>query len=483
MSAPGLFDRSRCVAPLNYDRWRVPPAALAVQLALGQVYAFGVFNIPLSRLIGITDRAGSDWAPTTIGWIFTVAIVFLGLSAFAFARWVEDVGPRKAMFVSAICFGSGFLVAALGVTLHQIWIVFLGYGVIGGIGLGIGYISPVSTLIRWFPDRPGVAAGLAIAGFGGGAMIGAPLAIALMSGFATATNTGVATAFVAMGVIYFAFMLFGVFTVKLPARGWTPASYTSSRLTHTGSPVPSVPRVGTPVGRSDAERLPVAKDVHVDAALRTPQFWLVWAILCLNVTAGMGALAQASPMIQESFPSRIGAGAAAGFVALLSLADMAGRLFWSSTSDELGRRHIYMVYLALGALLYFGVPSAGHGGSITQFVLFYAIIISMYGGAFASIPVYLRDLFGDMHVGVIHARLLTAWSVAAVAGPALANSIREYQIAQGATKADAYYGTMYVMAGLLAIGLVVNWRVRAVDPRYHYQHVEPRRATDAGGRA
>ena len=466
MRAPAFLDRSHCVAPLEYDRWLVPPAALAIHLAIGQAYAFSVFNLPLSQVIGVTKPAADDWKLTTIGWIFSTAIVFLGLSAFTFGRWLEDAGPRKAMFASASCFGGGFLVAALGVLLHQIWIVYLGYGVIGGIGLGLGYISPVSTLIKWFPDRPGMATGLAIMGFGGGAMIASPLSVALMDAFRTPTSTGVAATFVAMGVLYFTFMMFGVFTVRLPAPGWLPPTYTGKQRASAGA-TPSVPAVGTPAGRSAAERRPSARDVHVNVAIRTPQFWLLWAVLCLNVTAGIGVLGQASPMIQEMFPSIITANEAAGFVGLLSLANMAGRFLWSSSSDRIGRKATYAIFFLLGAALYAAVPLAGHRGDVVMFVACYAVIMSMYGGGFATIPAYLRDEFGVMHVGAIHGRLLTAWSLAGVAGPVLVNYIREYQIAHGVAKANAYTTTMYLMAGLLLVGFVANWAVRPVDPRHH----------------
>ena len=334
-----FLDRSRCIAPQEYDRWRVPPAALAIHLSIGQAYAFSVFNLPLTKVLGISSSLPDDWKLTTIGWIFSVAIVFLGLSAFTFGRWLEDAGPRKAMFASASCFGGGFLVAAIGVQVHQIWLIYLGYGVLGGIGLGLGYISPVSTLIKWFPDRPGMATGLAIMGFGGGAMIGSPLAVALMDYFKSASSVGVAEAFAAMGVIYFAFMMFGVFTVRLPHEDWVPSSYTGRRHLDVGM-TPVAPAVGTPAGRSNAQRRPMAKDVHVSEAIRTPQFWLLWAVLCLNVTAGIGVLGQASPMIQEMFPDQISAQAAAGFVGLLSLANMLGRFIWSSASDVIGRKRV-----------------------------------------------------------------------------------------------------------------------------------------------
>jgi MFS family permease len=444
-----FLDREHSIAPAGYSRWRVPPAALAIHLCIGQAYAFSVFNLPLSTLIGIDKPAASDWSLTTIGWVFSIAIVFLGLSAFTFGRWLEDAGPRKAMFASACCFGGGFVIAAAGVLLHQILIIYLGYGVVGGIGLGLGYISPVSTLIKWFPDRPGMATGMAIMGFGGGAMIGSPLAVGLMARFRSATSMGVAETFVVMGLAYFAFMMFGVFTVRLPAPG---------------------PATGTPPGRGDAITTSVsaAPDVHVDEALRTRSFWMLWLVLCLNVTAGIGVLGQASPMIQEMFPGVITAAAAAGFVGLLSLANMSGRFLWSSLSDIIGRRRTYMIYFALGAVLYASVPTTGRVGSVALFVASCVVIMTMYGGGFATIPAYLRDLFGVMHVGAIHGRLLTAWSVAGVAGPVLVNYIREYQVAHGVAKASAYSVTMYLMASLLVIGFVANWAVGPVDARHHF---------------
>jgi MFS family permease len=447
MALFSFLDRSHTVAPADYDRWRVPPAALAIHLAIGQAYGFSVFNLPLSTLIGIKVPADGDWRLTTIGWIFSVAIAALGLSAFAFGRWLEAAGPRKAMFASACCFAGGFFVASVGVQQHNIWIVYLGYGVIGGIGLGLGYISPVSTLIKWFPDRPGMATGLAIMGFGGGALIGAPLAVALMAHFKSTTSMGVAESFAAMGAIYFVFMMFGVFTVRRPAPGWSPRGSAAATKTKAALPI----------------------DVHVDRALATRQFWLLWIVLCMNVTAGIGVLSQASPMIQEMFPGVIGAGAAAGFVGLLSLANMSGRFAWSSLSDHLGRQRTYMVYFALGAVLYASIPATGRAGSVALFVLFYFVIMSMYGGGFATIPAYLRDLFGVMHVGAIHGRLLTAWSTAGVLGPVLVNYIREFQISRGVPKAEAYSVTMYLMASLLVVGFVANWLVTHVDPKHHHR--------------
>ena len=320
-----FFDRESTIAGPGFNRFLVPPAALAVHLCIGQAYAFSTFNLPLTKMIGLTQSAPGDWNLKELGWIFSIAIVFLGSSAAVFGRWVERVGPRMSMFVAALCFGGGFLVSAVGIHLHQLWIIYLGYGVLGGCGLGIGYISPVSTLIKWFPDRPGMATGMAIMGFGGGAFIAAPLSVLLMAHFKTATSNGVLETFVTMGVIYFMFMMIGVFSVRVPADDWKPAGWTA----------PAQPK-----------KLVTSAQVSVESAWRTPQFWLLWVVLCMNVTAGIGVLGQASPMIQEMFPGRVAAAAAAGFVGLISLFNMIGRFFWASTSDYIGRRNTYIVFCA-----------------------------------------------------------------------------------------------------------------------------------------
>jgi MFS family permease len=449
VSVLSFLDRERIVAPPGYSRWLVPPAALAIHLSIGQAYAFSVFNLPLSRMIGGTAPAPGDWSLSTIGWIFSIAIVFLGVSAALWGAWLERVGPRKAMFASACCFGGGFIIGSIGIRTHQFWLLLLGYGVVGGIGLGLGYISPVSTLIKWFPDRPGMATGMAIMGFGGGAMIGSPLAVMLLDRNKASATHGLAETFLAMGIIYFLFMMIGVFLIRVPGPGAAADGQTTA-----------VRREG---GATAAKGMIALRQVPVDEAWRTTQFRLLWAVLFLNVTAGIGVLGQASAMIQEHFPGRITPAAAAGFVGLLSLANMAGRFFWSSTSDKIGRKHTYMIFFALGALLYFSVPTAGMLGSVGLFVTLYVLIISMYGGGFATIPAYLRDLFGTLNVSAIHGRLLTAWSVAGIAGPALVNYVREYQIAHGVAKAASYNTTMYIMAVLLVIGFVANALIRPLD--------------------
>ena len=440
-----FLDREQTVAKPGYNRWLVPPAALSIHLAIGQVYAFSVFNLPMTKLIGISHAAPDDWKLTTLGWIFSLAIVTLGLSAAFGGKWVEKAGPRKAMLASACCFSGGFLVAALGVKLHSILLVYLGYGVLGGVGLGLGYVSPVKTLITWFPDRPGMATGMAIMGFGGGAMIGSPMSVALMDHYKSATSMGVWETFLAMGLIYFAFMLWGMVTVRVPQAGWVPGGF-----------VPS----------AKPQKLVTSGQVSADNAIRTRQFYCLWMVLFLNVTAGIGVLGQASAMIQE-FKGRITPAAAAGFVGLLSLFNMGGRFLWSSASDYLGRKLTYSIYFALGAVLYAFTPTTGHLGSVGLFVATYAVIMSMYGGGFATIPAYLRDIFGTAQVSAIHGRLLLAWSAAGVAGPVLVNYIREYQVTHGVAPAQSYSSTMYLMAGLLVLGFLSNHLVTEVEHRFH----------------
>lgn len=448
MAALSFLDRARTIAPPGYSRWLVPPAALAIHLCIGQGYALSVFNLPMSRLLGVSKPTAGDWGLTETVWIFNIAFFFLGASAAVFGKWLERVGPRKAMFASACCFAGGFLISAGGVYIHNIWLTRLGYGVLGGIGLGLGYISPVSTLIKWFPDRPGMATGMAIMGFGGGALIGSPLADNLMKYYQSANSVGVWETFVTMGLLYFVFMMFGVFTVRVPPDGWKPAGY---------------------VAPTRNNKMITTANVTADEAIRTPQFWLLWAVLFLNVTAGIGVLAQASPLIQEMFTGRVTAAAAAGFVGLLSLFNLIGRFFWSSLSDKIGRKYTYMIYFVLGAILYSSIPSLGRAGSLGLFVATFCVILTMYGGGFATVPAYLRDMFGTLQVGAIHGRLLTAWSAAAIVGPSLVTYIREYQINHGVAKADAYSVTMYIMASLLVVGFICNFLMRPVDERHHYE--------------
>ena len=474
----GLLARERTIAGRGFNRWLVPPAALAIHLSIGMAYGFSVFWLPLSRAIGVTESkpcptdmtflqsvfaTDCDWKISTLGWMYTLFFVFLGSSAAIFGRWLERVGPRKAGVVAAFCWGGGFFLSALGVYLHQIWLMWLGSGVIGGTGLGLGYISPVSTLIKWFPDRRGMATGMAIMGFGGGAMIGAPLADLLMKHFATPTSVGVWQTFVTLGILYLVAMLCGAFGYRLPPAGWQPAGWT-----------PPLAKTG----------MITHANVHVDEAIKTPQFWLLWAVLCLNVSAGIGVIGMASPMIQEIFGGRLidvpaalkdlaegqkaqVATIGAAFAGLLSLFNIAGRISWASLSDYIGRKRTYFIFFTLGALLYAAAPLAGRIGSVPLFVGIFCLILTMYGGGFATIPAYLADIFGTRYVGAIHGRLLTAWSTAGILGPVLVNYIREYQIGHGVPNAQAYNVTMYILAGLLVLGFFCNLAVRPVAERHH----------------
>jgi MFS family permease len=451
MSITSILSKERIVATPGYSRWLIPPAALCVHLCIGQAYAFSVFNLPMTKLIGITGSVPGDWALTDLGWIFSLGIFFLGVSAALLGRWVEEGGPRRAMFTAALCWGGGFIISAFGVYIHNIWVIYFGYGILGGFGLGIGYISPVSTLIKWFPDRPGMATGMAIMGFGGGAFIASPLSVWLMRLFSSPTHVGVAETFLVMGVVYFCFMTIGSVIVRVPAPGWKPEGY---------------------VPPAQPKKLITTKHVFVYDALKTPQFYLIWWVLCLNVTAGIGVLGQASAMSQEMFPGRITAIAASGFVGLMSLFNMGGRFFWASMSDYIGRKNTYFVFFVLGTILYAIVPTSGSMGSVELFVICFLVIISMYGGGFSTVPAYLKDMFGTRYVGAIHGLLLTAWSMAGIFGPVLVNYIRAYNVAHGVAKAQAYNVTMYVMAVLLVIGFICNFFVTAVHERHHMKAQE-----------
>ena len=451
---PSWLARERTVAGPGFNRWLIPPAALCVHLCIGQAYATSVYKTSLIERF--------DTGATQVGFIFSIAIVMLGLSAAVAGKWVDHGGPRRAMFTAACFWSTGFLVAALGISTGQLWLVYLGYGVIGGIGLGIGYISPVSTLIKWFPDRPGLATGLAIMGFGGGALIAAPLSGRLLAAFdsdfnplnteSVADGSAVASLFVILGVVYLAFMLFGAFTVRVPPEGWKPAGFDPATL--------------------QQKTLVTAADVSADNAVKTRQFWLLWVVLFCNVTAGIGLLEQAAPMLQDFFrsseggPTTVAAAAAAGYVGLLSIFNMAGRFGWSSTSDVIGRKPIYMLYLGGGMILYLLVATVGDT-STALFVLLTAVILSFYGGGFATVPAYLRDMFGSYEVGAIHGRLLTAWSAAGVAGPLIINGFLDAQGEPGTLTSAAYQPAFFTMVAVLAVGFLANLAMRPVAERFH----------------
>ena len=477
--SPGWLDKERIIAGPGFNRWLVPPAALAIHLSIGMAYGFSVFWLPLSKALGIQKAipcgpdvgfwgqlftTSCDWQISSLGWMYTLFFVLLGTSAATWGGWLERAGPRKAGVVSAVCWCGGMLLSALGVYLHQFWLMLLGSGIIGGIGLGLGYISPVSTLIKWFPDRRGMATGMAIMGFGGGAMIGSPLAADLMQYFAGPTDVGVMHTFIVMALVYFVFMMAGALGYRVPETGWKPEGW-------------------TPPPAQVHNAMITQRHVHVSKVWGIPQFWLIWMVLCMNVSAGIGVLGMASPMLQEVFGgSLIGVQAkfadldkeqlkaiatvAAGFTALLSLFNIGGRFFWASLSDKLGRKLTYVVFFVLGGLLYFSVPGSASAGNIVLFVAAFCIILSMYGGGFATVPAYLADLFGTQMVGAIHGRLLTAWATAGVLGPVVVNYMREYQLGLGIAREQVYNQTMYILVGMLMVGLICNLLVKPLNDKW-----------------
>ncbi|EJL88307.1 nitrate/nitrite transporter [Herbaspirillum sp. CF444] len=474
-----FLQKEHTIAKPGFNRWLVPPAALAIHLCIGMAYGFSVFWLPLSKSLGIKESIacapGSgffdqvfsttcDWKISMLGWMYTMFFVLLGVSAAIWGGWLERAGPRKAGVVSALCWCGGLLISAFGVYTHQIWLMWLGSGVIGGVGLGLGYISPVSTLIKWFPDRRGMATGMAIMGFGGGALVGSPLADKLMKHFATPTSVGVWETFVAMAVIYFIFMMAGALGYRVPPSGWKPAGWTPPVAANTNTMI-------------------TQNHVHVSKVWGIPQFWLVWLVLCLNVSAGIGVIGIASPMLQEVFGGHllgvnVGfsdlsveqkaaiAAIAAGFTGLISLFNIGGRFVWASCSDFFGRKMTYVIFFVLGFILYVSLPWSAKAGSIALFVGAVCIILSMYGGGFATVPAYLADLFGTQMVGAIHGRLLTAWATAGILGPVVVNYMREYQLSLGMPRDQVYNTTMYILAGMLVLGLICNLLVRPVAAKH-----------------
>jgi MFS family permease len=554
----GLFSKQRIVAKEGFNRWLIAPAALGIHLCIGSVYAWSLFNPALVARVGVVTSAADDWSLKSVVWIFTVAIVFLGLSAAFAGKWLEKVGPRLVATIAAFCWGGGFLIGGLGIVTGQLWLLYLGYGVLGGCGLGLGYISPVSTLIRWFPDRRGMATGLAIMGFGGGAMIAKFMITPMMKSFYVAPeylgsvdsvnliteagrrvvevagelrevvvvgandvasmlvpgpegvylagtgNIGVAQTFFTLGAVYFVIMLIAAFSYRIPKEGWKPEGY---------------------VAPDETKSMVTEHDVHIDQALKTPQFWQLWLMLCLNVTAGIGVISVAKTMMKDIFggalPDVVNLEFAATYVLMISVFNMGGRFFWASTSDYIGRKNTYFIFFGLGALLYASIPFAAQAvsvtPSITWLVMFYAatmLIFTMYGGAFATIPAYLADIFGTKYVGGIHGRLLTAWSTAGVLGPLAITSLRESATAKAIqglvdkldpTTFQATFGagveqleslmeaktvtisklmeiapagtvdptpslynqTMYLMAGLLIVAFIANFLMKPVHTSHH----------------
>jgi MFS family permease len=471
----GFLDRERIVAGVQFNRWLVPPAALAIHLCIGMAYGFSVFWLPMTRLIPNVDQAACanlsftaelfttscNWSVPAVTHIFEVFIAVLGIAAAIWGGWLEHAGPRKAGVISALCWGGGLVLAGLAVSIHQLWLVYL-IAILCGIGQGLGYITPVSTLIKWFPDRRGMATGFAIMGYGGGAMIGAPLAVWLMNHFSNNGIPGVSLGLISMGIIYFVVMCAGALGFRIAPSGWRPAGWT-----------PPSAQTNTMITQ---------RHVHLHQAWRTPQFWLIWGVLFLNVTAGIAVISMASPMLQDVFGAKLLgvdsvstltaaqrgaiAAAAAGLVGLISLFNSLGRIFWASLSDKLGRKNTYYTFFVLGIILYCLLPTWGHIGLAALFVASICIILTMYGGGFATVPAYLADIFGTQMVGAIHGALITAWSAAGIVGPAIIAGLRQVQLDHGVARNLVYDRTLYIMAFLLFCGLICNFFIKPVDKKY-----------------
>jgi MFS family permease len=488
-----FLSKEYITAKPGFNRWLVPPAALAVHLSIGMAYGFSVFWKPLGNALmdangtplaacaaGATtfgDKMAGlaralfatdcNWTQFDLGWMYTLFFVFLGCSAAVFGGWLERAGPRKAGLAATVLWGGGLLISAYGIYIHQLWLMWLGSGVIGGIGLGLGYISPVSTLIKWFPDRRGMATGMAIMGFGGGAMIGSPIATKLMNHFSTATSVGAWQAFAILGLIYLISMFIGSMSYRVPAVDWKPANWTPDA--------------------TKKNAMIATKHVHLNNAHKTPQFWLLWIVLCMNVSAAIGVIGAASPMLQETFGGALigqpemgladlkkdeslaaaAAAVGAGFVGLISLLNIFGRFFWATSSDKLGRKNTYHTFFILGAIMYVGAAYVAGFKSLALFVAMFCIISSMYGGAFATIPAYLADIFGTQFVGAIHGRLLTAWATAGIIGPVVVNYMHDVRFNSGIPYDQIYGPILMVLACLLVVGFIANALIKPVDAKFH----------------
>ena len=502
----GFLSKEYITANASFNRWLVPPAALAVHLSIGMAYGFSVFWKPLGNaLMGADNKplaacaAGAtnfseklsgtmraltatdcNWTQFDLGWMYTLFFVLLGCSAALWGGWLEREGPRKAGLVSMLCWCGGLLISAYGVHQHQLWMMWLGSGVIGGIGLGLGYISPVSTLIKWFPDRRGMATGMAIMGFGGGAMIGSPLATKLMSHFSSSGSVGVWQTFVVLAAVYFVFMLCGALGYRVPPVSWKPANWTPPAVTD--------------------NTMIASKHVHLNKAHKTPQFWLLWLVLCMNVSAGIGIIGAAAPMLQETFGgaliNHVGVGFAdikkdeamtaaaaavgAGFVGLISLFNIFGRFAWATSSDKLGRKRTYFIFFILGAIMYCTASYVAGFKQLALFVACFAVIASMYGGGFATIPAYLADMFGTQFVGAIHGRLLTAWSTAGILGPVVVNYLHDTRLEKGVPFDQVYAPIFVVLAGLMVVGFVANLLIKPVADKYFMTDAELAEVRKAG---
>lgn len=430
-----MHPESATVVPLagagTFNRWLIPVAAVAIHICIGSVYSWSIFNRPILALL--PDQPWWFSPPYTT---FSTALVVLGLSAAFGGPWVERRGPRAAAAAAAMLFGSGLILGGIGLAAKLPVLVFLGMGVTGGMGCGLGYIAPVSTLVKWFPDRRGMATGMAIMGFGGGAFLAGYLNLWLMSAL------GLANCIMALGAMYFCVMMIGASIIRRPPHGWKPEGWTP------------------PIQKS---KMISDRSVTRNDAILTGQFYLLWGILFINVTAGIGILAQASPMMQDMFQKA--PAQAAVVVSFISLFNAGGRFFWASLSDYIGRRNTYVIFFLAQVGLFLLIPTLATHGDWVAFQAALFVIFTMYGGGFATIPAFLADMFGPENVGAIHGALLTAWSAAAIAGPMIITELSaraRATLAAGTSKIHIYDNPLQILAALLALGFVLTILVRPV---------------------
>ena len=391
------------------NRWRIALAGVVMQIALGAVYAWSVFRTPLTKAF--------NWTIPQVTLTFTIAIFVLGFAAFAGGIWMRRSGPRVVALTAGVLYGVGVFLASF--TDGRLWWLYGSYGVLGGVGLGLGYIVPVATLVKWFPDKRGLITGMAVTGFGSGALITAPIATQLIA------SRGTPQTFAILGAAYFVVVVGAALFMQNPPAGYRPEGWTPSAV----------------------QQQRVARPYAFDEAIRTWQWYGLWMLLFLNTTAGIAIISQAAPMVQEI--TNVDATQAASLVGIISIANGAGRLIWAWLSDAIGRRAVFLIMFPLQAAIFAILPM------ITSFPMFTAlavVVLLCYGGGFGTMPAMAADYFGAEHVGSIYGLMLTAWGFAGVLGPTLIATLRESR--------GQYDQALYVIAALMLVSAIIPMLVR-----------------------
>ena len=408
------------------NRWLIALSAVAIHLSIGGIYAYSIYQIPLNETVG--------WSTGSVTTAFSIAVAVLGITAAFLGKYVEKYGPRKAGLAAAVVYGLGMAGAGISVIAGNQYLFWLTFGVLGGMGIGLGYITPIGTLVEWFPDRRGMATGLAVMGFGAGALLTGPVGNFLIQSY------GVSTAFFTLGALYFVLMSSGASYLKKPPEGWLPAGMQgmeNAREQATGA-------------------LPGLSTMTAAESRSSPRFWMVWLIIFINVAAGIMLLAFASPMLQQIGGAT--AATAAFITGYIGFFNGGGRILWSTLSDYIGRTTTYLAFMAIQIVLFFFLAQAA-GVWVLAGIMF--VVMTCYGGGFACLPAYLSDLFGTKEVSAIHGYALTAWSAAGIVGPQLATYVLE--------ATGGYTDAVYVMNGALVVGLatvfVLRWRLGVLETR------------------